>query len=411
MFTKPADEINFSDIKTFCEGYSEGVRVEYKREISQIRKHVPKIVSSFANTQGGILLIGAETDERNNVKCIQGIPVERGIDERIVQSALTGIYPPVIPEVIICDVPQKSDNVVVIVRVNESQQAPHALQNSNEVYIRVSSISQPYRLADIDRIDYLLKRRERPQSIIQNILNRMEDRAQTCIEEQSKSNPYLSLICRPVFPYRPITPPPAIVAFLRKYDRKHRNDQSRYHFVFPFKEGEIDFGTRKVTGGVGFIGRSFYYEVFYYEVNEYGILYHGGVLHGEQSEPNTLKDYDIVHEIYELIHSAWIFYQDCAYSGNIEFQARLRQIDGWKLNLGEPHFPEQIPSIESDISASTPCPPLGVLKVKDYIDVIIDLSNQLFWSFDVQNYDWQNCWKNKLEEWFSKSIMSDTQNE
>ena len=108
MFTKPADEINFSDIKTFCAEYSEGVRVEYKREISQIRKHVPKIVSSFANTQGGILLIGAETDEKNNVKCIQGIPVERGIDERIVQSALTGIYPSVIREVIICDVPQKS---------------------------------------------------------------------------------------------------------------------------------------------------------------------------------------------------------------------------------------------------------------------------------------------------------------
>ena len=240
----------------------------------------------------------------------------------------------------------------------------------------------------------------------------MEDRAQACIEEQYKSNPYLTLICRPVFPYRPIIPPSEIVAFLRKYDRKHLNDRSRYHFGFPFKEGEMDFGTRKVTGGVGFIGHS-----LYYEVNEYGILYYGGVLHekrslqGGQSEPNTLKDYDIIHEIYELLHNAWIFYQECAYSGNIEFQARLRQIDGWKLNLGESHFPEQIPSIESDISASTPCSPLGVLKVKDYIDVIMNLSNQLFWSFDVQNYDWQNYWKNKLEKWFSKSIMSDTQND
>ena len=55
--------------------------------------------------------------------------------------------------------------------------------------------------------------------------------------------------------------------------------------------------------------------------------------------------------------------------------------------------------------------PLSVLKVKDYVDIIMDLSNQLFRSFDILNYDWQNSWKNKLEDWFSKSIMSDTQND
>ena len=401
MFTKPADEINFSDIETFCGEYSEGVRVEYKREI----KHIPKIVSSFANTQGGILLIGAETDINNKVVFpIQGIPNNGGIQEQIQQSALTGIYPPVMPEVIICDVPGPTKNVVVIVRAHESQQAPHGIQNSNQVYIRAGSITQPYKLADIDRIEYLLKRRERPQGIIQQILNRMEARAQACIEKQYKSYPYLSLICHPVFPYRPIISPPKIVGFLRK-------NQVKTHRI-PFKEGEVDFGTRRVTGGICVIGRS-----FYYEINEYGILYYGEVLHekhplqGGKPEPNTLRDYDIVHEIYELLHIARTFYQECEFSGDIEFQARLRQVDGWKLNLGEPHFSDPVPSIESDISASTPCAPLDFLKVKDYIDLIMDLSNQLFWSFDAQNYDWQNGWKNKLEDWFSKSIMSDTQNE
>ena len=410
MFTQPADTITFSDIEAFCEQYSEGVRVEYKREINQNRNPVPKVVSSFANTQGGILLIGVGTDEKNNVTCIQGIP-EKGIRECIEQSALTGIYPPVMPEVIICDVPQRSGNVVVIVRVKESQQAPHALQNSNKVYIRVGSITQPYELADIDRIEFLIKRRERPQRIIPPILSRMDDRAQRYLDEQDKSNPYLTLICRPAFPYRPIISPSGILAFLRKYDSIYANNRDKYHFVWPFKEGEMDFGTRKVTGGAGFMGRS-----RNYESNEYGILYYGGVLHektsmqGEQSEPNTLRDYDIIHEIYEFLHNAWIFYQECAYLGDIQFQARLRQIDGWKLYLGEPHFSEQIPSIESDISASTACAPLGVLKVKEYIDLILDLSNQLFWSFDHQNYEWQNGWRNKLEDWFSKSIMSDTQN-
>ena len=70
LFTKPKDEITFSDVEDFCREWPEGVRVEYKREIA----HIPKIVSSFANTQGGVFIIGAETDEQNKVKSpIQGI--------------------------------------------------------------------------------------------------------------------------------------------------------------------------------------------------------------------------------------------------------------------------------------------------------------------------------------------------
>ena len=54
MFTKSESDITFSDIKAFCDEYREGVRVEYKQEI----RHIPKIVSSFANTQGGIFIMG-----------------------------------------------------------------------------------------------------------------------------------------------------------------------------------------------------------------------------------------------------------------------------------------------------------------------------------------------------------------
>ena len=61
MFTKLEKEIDFNDIETFCREWAEGVRVEYKREITP--KTLPKIISSFANTQGGIFVIGVETDE------------------------------------------------------------------------------------------------------------------------------------------------------------------------------------------------------------------------------------------------------------------------------------------------------------------------------------------------------------
>ena len=211
MFTKLAADITFSDVEDFCQEYDEGVRVEYKRQI----QHIPKIVSSFANTMGGIFIIGAATDSTNQVIFpIQGIPKKRGIEEQIQQSALTSIYPAVVPEVIICDVPN-TDNVVVIVRVDESPQAPHAIQNSTRVYIRTGSITQPYELADIDRIQYMLKRRERSQEITPQIIKRIEERIESSAEinppDLDRNSPYLdtnlpnlTVIACPVFPYRPI---------------------------------------------------------------------------------------------------------------------------------------------------------------------------------------------------------------
>ena len=211
MFTKLAADITFSDIEEFCREFGEGVRVEYKRDI----QHITKIVSSFANTSGGIFIIGAETDSTNQVIFpIQGIPKRGGIEEQIQQSALTGINPAVTPEVIICDVPN-TNNVVVIVRVDESPQAPHAIQNSTRVYIRTGSITQPYELAEINRIEYMLKRRERSQEITQQILKRIEKRIESSAEidhsDPDTNSPYLdtnlpnlTVIAHPVFPYHPI---------------------------------------------------------------------------------------------------------------------------------------------------------------------------------------------------------------
>ena len=176
MFTKPIDEITFEDVKSFCNEWAESVRVEYKRDIN-LKRHIPKIVSSFANTYGGLFLIGVEADQKNNrVSSIPGIPPRNGIEEQIQQSALTGIYPGVIPEIKLVDVPN-SGNVVVVVRVDESVQAPHAIEGSTKVYIRTGSITHPHKLSDMDRITYMLKRREDSQVVVQQILTRIRRRA------------------------------------------------------------------------------------------------------------------------------------------------------------------------------------------------------------------------------------------
>jgi predicted HTH transcriptional regulator len=79
------------------------VRIEYKWDINH-KKHIPKIVSSFANTHGGVFIIGGKTDEQNKVKFpIRGIPKKSGIEEQIQQSARRYLSRSC-PEIILVDI-------------------------------------------------------------------------------------------------------------------------------------------------------------------------------------------------------------------------------------------------------------------------------------------------------------------
>ena len=378
MFTKLAADITFEDIEDFCREFGEGVRVEYKQEI----QHIPKIVSSFANTLGGIFIIGAETGQNNKVIFpIQGIPNRNGIEEQIQQSSLTGIYPAVIPEVIIRDVPD-TNNVVVIVRADESPQAPHAIQNSTRAYIRTGSITQPYELAEIDRIEYMLKRREDSQTTIRQICNRTEERIGSFFDT---NEPNITVVVHPIFPYRPIMSTGDIYEFI-KMGRS-----------IPFNDREIDFGTRRVEGGVCFMGNR--NGSNYWELNEYGIVYHRRTLYKEIAKrSNEQEEYlhyqQFVSTISELIQDARSVYEKCGYLGNIESTVRLQQVLGEKLGfyrLGDGRSYIEFDSIKrqqclnSQVSTSVQCLARNLVKEEKITEVVNELAGQLLWAFNIDS--------------------------
>lgn len=362
LFTKPADEITFADVENFCREFGEGVRVEYKR---QKTRHISKVVSAFANTHGGIFIIGAETNETNTVTFpIPGIPREAGIEERIQQSAITGIYPAVMPEVILVDMQDSADNVVVIVRVDESVQAPHAIENSTKVYIRVGSITQPYQLADIDRLQYMFKRREDSQAVTSQILKRIEDRVETLCDT---TVPNLTVVARPAFPYRPI------IARESLWKLKGYLDTS---------------SPRRVAGGVyGLVSNCNSYSR-YVELNEYGVVYLRANLEPETGERPSEKQFYFTHfltEISRLIGHAKRFYAECRYMGNIEFTAQLRQVFGTELvrteSLGDQLGP--LKCADSEVATSTQCLSRDFVKREKRIDIVEELADGLLWAFNT----------------------------
>ncbi|MYF54266.1 ATP-binding protein [Candidatus Poribacteria bacterium] len=391
MFTKLLDAITFEDVNTFCREQPEGVRVEYKRQIDT-KKHIPKMVSAFANTLGGVFLIGVESDKTKNevVFPIQGIPIEPGYEERIQQSSLEGIYPAVIPEIKIVDVPN-SNNIVVIVRVDESIQAPHAIQNSQRTYIRTGSITNPYDLADMDRIAYMLKRREDSQENARQILDRIDDRVKRfCIQDK----PSLTVIAQPIYPYRPV---------ITKSD------------IYELHERQ-SFPPRKVAGGIADVRN----DNTFLEMNEFGIVYHRRIL-PEHQQLNEHREFtgvalnycEFIRTIRFLIYHAMMLYEKCEYVGNIMVSAKLQNVIRTQLYEPESNYIEKFTEhivdgpvcSDSEVYASTQCMPRDFNNSDRLIDIVEELVHQLIWAYNIPiNETWVKDRVGKQIEYYIHKI-------
>ena len=363
MFTKPIDEITFEDVESFCKESGENVRVEYKSDIT-VKRHIPKIVSSFANTYGGIFLIGVEADNTTNMPIlpIKGIPKRRNIEEGIQQSAEMSINPPVRPEVKVVNVPG-GNNVVVVIRVTDSSLlAPHAIEDSTKVYFRVGSVTQPYelKLANMELIAHMLKRREDSQVVVQQILTRIRRRAN---RDSLRNWSSLTVIAHPVFPYRPVISPPSI------YELR---------LVLPAP-------LRRVDGGVSYVK-----PLEYLELNEYGVVYHGiGLCFVNEQE----IDYDtFLPHIKNSIEHTINLYRESEYLGNIEISIQLQDVSGKvlmdsnKRGYGRKitdNILECTECVDREVSASKQCLSRDLENEEKQRDIVEELVCQLLWAFNI----------------------------
>jgi hypothetical protein len=223
LFSKPLHEITFAEIDSFCRTWPEGIRVEYKQVLRT--DHIPKVISSFANTVGGIWIIGVKTDKSGRaIFPIEGFPREPGIEDRITQSCSQGLYPSLLPDITIVDVSGSPNNVIVAVHVPESIEAPHAIENTTKVYIRRNSTTERIDLAEIDRVEYLLKRRREAE------LSR--DVMLTQLARHSRLRNKISVRIGPQYPHGPLLTGDLLTQRVRSISDIRINS-----FPYPIREG------------------------------------------------------------------------------------------------------------------------------------------------------------------------------
>ena len=409
MFTKPLEEIEFADVEEFCRQCPEGERVEYTLEMptgGERTKDIPAIVSAFANTSGGILIIGVKTDENNNaILPVPGVPSQPQMEERISQSAYRSISPEVRPEVrIVPNVPNEPGNVVVVVRVEKSLRVPHAIDKSTKVYIRVGSTTL---LASIDKIEQMWKRRETSSETNEEsgeVRNRIFRQIQERIDSHwSTRRPHLTVTACPLALESPLIQTSELYTYMRE-------QAYNPHSLILFNDTATDFGTRQVPGGVCFEGAKV--NLLYREINEYGIVYHAEELHRskyeafhgpEDDEENQyLELNDFVGNIYKLIAVAKDFYKRCQFLGDIEVKARLQNVLGERVMFGrEPHYSPILrrQSLQPEITARVECCARDLLEFDRASGFIVELVGKLLWGFNAIDDTWEDIVRERIDRW------------
>lgn len=167
IFSKSINEITREDIENLIkEGYTEDLHLEYKRELSKdtwqnnqkgiAKKSKEKLaeeVIAFANTDGGILIVGIEESSDNppRAESIYSIPNVTDLADRIRRS-IYDLVDPKIPNLKTKGVPIDGEKGVLIIKVEKSYQAPHRAKFNKECFQRRNDEKIPMTMREMKEL-------------------------------------------------------------------------------------------------------------------------------------------------------------------------------------------------------------------------------------------------------------------
>ena len=180
IFDKQIGALDSSDLAALLsENAVENIRLEFKREVPGKDETLKKL-SSFANTYGGHLVVGAEASSTDGrLTGLPGVPAEAGFRQRIIQWLYEGTSPPVVA--FVSDgiaSPEAADQFCYVISIPQSQQAPHFLNARKGAYVRTDEFSQRFeaRHATFDEISQLSQRRALARDTMERLFARAQQR-------------------------------------------------------------------------------------------------------------------------------------------------------------------------------------------------------------------------------------------
>jgi hypothetical protein len=215
IFTTPLSDVKYNDLQELLqESAVENVRLEFKAEVPS-KEQVLKKLSSFANTYGGFLLVGATASSSDGrLSGLPGVDPQNNYKQQIVQWCFDGASPPLVVQVSdAIPVPGNTGKVCYVLFVPESELAPHFLNGRKGVWVRTDEFSQRYdpQLATENEIRHLLDRRKLTQNRRQDLVQRSRERFEAWRTQQpigsgppDQVEARISISIGPTFPANPV---------------------------------------------------------------------------------------------------------------------------------------------------------------------------------------------------------------
>jgi hypothetical protein len=327
FFTKPLSELITADIQSLLDQAAvENVRLEFKREVPG-RDETLKKVSSFANTFGGSIVVGARADSADGrLLELSGVDAEDGFKQKIVQWCFDGASPPLMVEVSDpIEAPGGNRKVCYVIRTRESEIAPHFLNGRKGVYVRTDEFSARFeaRLANEADLRHLLDRRRYVRERRANLAMRARKRFATYAQrkyaaagDDQKLGSSLEICICPRFPAKPLCDQSALAQLVIHKPIGWRNTRFPRLKADPITQHESVILTEVAE------------DFSLFEANVWGMLFYATEIDRNARDEEGIHAYHFAGFILgALRHSAQMF-RLLGYRGPVEINVWLTSILG-----------------------------------------------------------------------------------
>jgi hypothetical protein len=373
IYTKSPSQVVSADLQELInEGAAENARLEFKQLVPG-REDTLKKLSSFANTFGGYMVIGAKAESKDGrLQELPGVDLQNGYKQKVVQWCFEGASPPLLVEVSDpISVPSANGKVCYVIYTPESDIAPHFLNSRKGVWVRTDEFSAKFeaQLAAENELRHLLDRRqlirERRTRLLQRAKKRFDVYASKLhtdhVGNRTKSGPMFELSVVPRFPARELCGEEELQKHIRSTCMSWRQ------VTFPDSGKPILLQHESALVLSPMRGTSIF------EANVWGLVFYATHLETEHNENSGIHLYQLVGYMLLFVRHAAKMLGAMGYSGPISIQTSLTSVRDVSLLHADRFFYVLLPTpgseLDDDVSFSTPATTADLLEKPDGITI------------------------------------------
>lgn len=349
-FAKQLERLEYADIESFCkQGVAENLFLDYKEELKG--EKLSKSIASFANTKGGLLLIGVHEDKTTKQPSKwDGINDTGTLSEQI-NAEIANVVP--YPTCRFAIVPHKTKGkAFVVLIVQEGTAAPYFTVHKPIVWVRTGDISTP--IGQSNRADLITltergkaanDRIESMQDIAEHLFNERYERAKDAAiaasggqsammalttETAILSGPHIPLVTSSIIPQNP----EEIADQKTLYDQQHDFRYDKPHLLIPPMNVHLEpvrYGIVTQNDHAFSIDRE---QIRYMYVSKYGLLQFRHNIHERVEGVERHNLFRVLHCIANTLRYASTFYSHFGYSGTLRLIIEMENLDKEVLLLG-----------------------------------------------------------------------------